>query len=464
MARPDLWYHCIGDPELVPLGLISDALSRVNLSMHALHTAEPSGPGLLFADFVGPEVVHWLRGVKDVGADRILVVMPPRTAVQTPALWRLMEGGAADVLQWDRADDPCATIASRLQRWSTIDDLVHSSHVARHVVGESRAWIAALREIVELAYFTNASVLILGESGTGKELVARAIHDLDGRPHKRGFVVLDCSTVVPELSGSEFFGHERGAYTNAVSARDGAFALANGGTLFLDEVGELPLPLQGELLRVVQEHTYKRLGSNTWQHTDFRLLCATNKDLSKEVDNGTFRRDFYYRISGSTCRLPSLHERREDILLLARHFLERIYPDDGPPEFDPEVRDYLLTRNYPGNVRDLQQLITRIAYRHVGGGRISIGDIPENERPFVGFVQDDWRDDGFKCAIRRAVAMGVGLRAICSCAADTAVTIAMESEGGNLQRAAHSLGVTDRALQMRRAARRNNAGYSGSSP
>src|SRR4029450_8247587 len=160
--------------------------------------------------------------------------------------------------------------------------------------------------------FSQVSVLIVGESGTGKELIARLIHDLDQRRDKGDFVVVDCTTIVPELSGSELFGHERGAFTGAVGTREGAFALADGGTLFLDEVGELPLPLQGQLLRVVQARMYKRVGGNHWHRTEFRLVCATNRDLAREVERDAFRSDFYYRIANWPCRLPPLGERRGD--------------------------------------------------------------------------------------------------------------------------------------------------------
>jgi transcriptional regulator with GAF, ATPase, and Fis domain len=153
-------------------------------------------------------------------------------------------------------------------------------------------------------------------------MVARLIHNLDSRPGKGNLVVLDCTTVVPSLSGSEFFGHDRGAYTGAVLERKGAFELADGGTLFLDEVGELPAPMQAELLRVVQEGTFKRVGSNLWRKSEFRLICATNRNLEEEQEVGTFRSDFYYRIAGWKLRLPSLRERPDDIVALFLHFYQ----------------------------------------------------------------------------------------------------------------------------------------------
>jgi transcriptional regulator with GAF, ATPase, and Fis domain len=291
------------------------------------------------------------------------------------------------------------------------------------------AWISVLRRIIELARFTDHSALIVGESGTGKEFVARLIHTLDSRPDKRDLVIVDCTTIAPELAGSEFFGHERGAYTSAIARRDGAFALADGGTLFLDEVGELPLVLQAELLRVVEEHTYKRVGGNTWKNTNFRLVCATNRDLAEEQVQGRFRRDFYHRIATCICRLPPLRERREDIPHLARHFLQKIYPGQDPPDLDDTVRDYVISRDYPGNVRELRKVITRIAQRHIGSGPITPGNIAEEDRPAAtALAQKDWRDDMFQLAIRRALSLGVKLREISNGAAEIAMQIALEED------------------------------------
>lgn len=288
---------------------------------------------------------------------RVLTVALTPSALNGNSSWSLLRAGASDVFTWNHSPEPAQEIAARFERWREVDDIVQSALVRENLVGQSQAWIRVLRQVVEVARFTDASVLITGESGTGKELVARLIHTLDTRKTKRELVVSDCTTIVPELSGSEFFGHERGAFTGAVATRDGAFALANDGTLFLDEVGELPPTLQAELLRVVQEKTFKRVGSNTWQKTEFRLVCATNRNLIEEQMAARFRRDLYYRIAACTCHLPPLRERREDILPLVRHFIESQRPDN-PPDLDDAVRDYLLARDYPGNVRDLKQLVT----------------------------------------------------------------------------------------------------------
>lgn len=322
------------------------------------------------------------------------------------------------------------------------------------MIGESQALKAILRQIVEVAHFTDASVLVLGESGTGKELLANLTHTLDPRPDKGDLVILDCTTIVPELSGSEFFGHERGAFTSATTSRDGVFALANGGTLFLDEVGELPLTLQTQLLRVIQEHTFKRVGGNAWQRTSFRLVCATNRDLWAQVQQGEFRADLYYRIASNICHLPPLRERPEDIFPLANYFLKESYSDQNPPALDTPVQEYLLRREYPGNVRDLKQVIARMLCRYAGEGAITVGCIPPDDRPIWTESWKEWRDTGFERAIRVALNRGIGLKVISRHTEETAIRIAVDEASGNLQRAARRLGVTDRALQMRRAAQR----------
>jgi len=234
-----------------------------------------------------------------------------------------------------------------------------------------------------------------------------------------------------------------------VLARTGAFALADDGTLFLDEVGELPLLLQAELLRVVQEHTFKRVGGSVWQTTSFRLVCATNRDLELERREGRFRSDLYYRIAGWTFHLPALADRREDILPLARHFLGEQLGE--PPELDDAVAEHLVQRDFRGNIRELRQLCARIAHRHVGPGPITFGDLGGDLACATG---DTWCDQAFQRSIGKAVAMGINLKEIGRIAEDVAVQFAVSSENGSLQGAARRLGVTDRALQLRRAAAR----------
>ena len=368
--------------------------------------------------------------------------------------WQLLKIGIADLGCYQ----PKVTVSyviNKLERWRQIDAMATSAYVADSLVGGNRVWKKLLRQVVEVATFTQANLLIIGQSGTGKELLARLIHDLDTRRNKDQMVVLDCTTISPELSGSEFFGHERGAFTNAVATRDGAFALAHKGTLFLDEVGELPPKMQAELLRVIQEGTYKRVGSNNWRRANFRLVCATNRDLETEVAQGRFRPDLYYRIATWVVRVPALHERRDDIPALIDYFMGQVFRQKAIPPLDPLVYSYFMTRNYPGNIRELQHLVKRVAMRHVGDGPITIGDIPFIDRPESSAGEDRMVNQEFSGAIHKALACGMKLKDIKEVAAEVAITLAMEGENGINKNAADKLGITNRALQLRLAARKS---------
>jgi transcriptional regulator with GAF, ATPase, and Fis domain len=448
-----VWRYFFGPSTARSQATIVEALARAGVETYPLNPDMPRGLGIVIFDEITQQLCDFVQEISRNGLDRILAIATSRTVLTYGDAWLLLQAGASDIFPWDDTPNTAEDVAARFTRWEVVDHIIASPLVEQGLVGDGRVWKLALRQVVEVARCTDAPMLIMGETGTGKELVARLIHELDARPSKGDFVVLDCTTIVPELSGSEFFGHERGAFTGAVAPRDGAFALADGGTLFLDEVGELPLGLQAQLLRVVQEHMYKRVGSNTWCQTDFRLICATNRDLWQAVTQGTFRSDLYYRLAGAICKLPPLRDRVEDILPLARYFMRQLRPQEEPLALDELVRAYLLNREYPGNVRDLRQVVSRMMYRHVGAGPITVGDIPEEERPVAasGF---SWYDGSLERTLRRALALGVGLKAISHAVKEAAIRIVLDDEDGNLQRAARKLGVTDRALQMRRAARR----------
>ena len=409
--------------------------------------------GLVLLCDLSDELTSWLEQATLGGT--ILALALREDGLTVEETWRLMSAGAADVIVWRSVPSTADDVAARIDRVHQVSALMQWPGLRRQIVGDSASWRSTVREIVEVAAFTEAFVLLEGESGTGKELLGQLVHDLDRRRQKGDFVILDCAAMTPELSGSEFFGHERGAFTGAVNAREGAFALANGGTLFLDEVGELPLPIQAQLLRVVQERQYKRLGSNTWQHTEFRLVCATNRDLLASVAEGRFRADLYHRIAGWVCRVPPLRERPEDILPLTAHFLSQLNHTPEATAVDRAVEQFLLTRDYPGNVRDLRQLVTRIWYRHAGSGAITPGDIPKSDRPAAYAPRNGWPDGQFERAIRQALDRGTGLKEITRAAAETAIRIALEREHDNVHRAALRLGLTDRAVQLRRASHRH---------
>jgi Transcriptional regulator containing GAF, AAA-type ATPase, and DNA binding domains len=226
-------------------------------------------------------------------------------------------------------------------------------------VGKSQALQHVLRQ-VELVAPTDAAVLITGESGTGKELVARAIHDRSPRKG-RALIKVNCSAVPDTSFESEFFGHVKGAFTGALADRPGRFEMADHGTLFLDEIGEVPLPMQAKLLRVLQEGEFERVGDTHTRHVDVRILAATNRDLKQEVEAGRFRQDLYYRLSVFPLHIPPLRERREDIPKLAVHFIAQSAKrmNRRAPRLTQAALSQLTTHHWPGNVRELQNVLER---------------------------------------------------------------------------------------------------------
>jgi transcriptional regulator with GAF, ATPase, and Fis domain len=449
-VKMHVWLHSFCPETLTSEDLVSRFQNSL-IQMCPYHPGNGSGPGIVIASEINSQICDFVRDVSKDKTERIVVVVPEGTWLANSNPWQILQAGASDVLVCDQIPDLAPVIAAKFQRWQEIDDLANSALVRNSLVGRSRAWKSVLRHLIEVARFTDDPVVLMGETGTGKELAARLIHTLDRNRNDRDLVVLDCTTIVPDLSGSELFGHEKGSFTGAISSRDGAFALANGGTLFLDEVGELSMSLQIQLLRVLQEHTYKRVGSNVWNKADFRLICATNRELTNYQALGQFRRDLYYRIAHWVVQMPPLRERVEDIIALVEYFMKQARPDQEPPELDDKVQEYFLTREYPGNVRDLRNLVFRIIARHLGPGPISIGEIPSDERPIDETDDPSHHDFGIEQSIRRAVASGLGLKEIRKIVEETSIRIVIDNEGGNLQRAARILNVTDRTLQKRRA-------------
>lgn len=394
-----------------------------------------------------PQVVWELigRGIYCI----LILTESPR---QIEKCWNLMGKGLADIIIWEGLNPLFRLLDSKSKRMIKVKEILDSEVVRDNLVGESRIWKSFLSNVIHASVFSVSNILIHGESGTGKELVSRLIHTIDEREKKGKLVLVDCTTVVPELAGSEFFGHEKGSYTSSIGTRDGAFALADNGTLFLDEISELPMTLQAELLRVIQEKTYKRVGSNDWKSTNFRLVCATNKNLRTLVSEGKFRQDLFYRISDVEITVPALRDHASDIEPLAKHFLKKFCEERNikdVAEFDPAVRDFIISRQYQGNIRELRQFIRRIAMSHDGNSYITLGSIPSEDRPFeshsgslVNMI------DGWEESIKKAIVSGESLMDIKNIAAYLAIKIAIEMEKGDKQKAADRLNVTLRAVQQ----------------
>ncbi|WP_432738271.1 nif-specific transcriptional activator NifA [Maridesulfovibrio sp. FT414] len=227
------------------------------------------------------------------------------------------------------------------------------------IVGQSSAMVEVQRQLEKVAP-TKATVLLLGESGVGKTLIARIIHELSPRAG-HPFIKVNCASIPENLLESELFGYEKGAFTGANSTRQGRFEEADGGTIFLDEIGEFPMNLQSKLLRVLQEKEFERLGSNRTRNIDVRILAATNRDLGELVERSEFRLDLYYRLNIFPITVPALRDRKEDITGLLNHFLQKMSEDYGRQMFfTPAALDALLLYDWPGNVREMQNLIERL--------------------------------------------------------------------------------------------------------
>ncbi len=382
----------------------------------------------------------------------VVMVQPEAQVIR-----KLLALGLEDVILFDETAH--LKLRARLQRWNQIEELLARPAVCAQIIGQSRCWRSALHTVAECAVYSTAPLLITGPTGTGKELMARLLHTLDTRTNKGDLIVVDCTTLSKDLAGSELFGHERGAFTGAASERDGAVSLAHRGTLYLDEVGELPLELQAQLLRVLQEQSYRRVGSSRWQRAEFRIVCATNRDLKHEVKEGRFRSDLYHRLAAVICRTPGLEARVTDIPCLARHAIASVRPD-APPDIAQELLLYLEQRHYSGNVRELMQLMRACLLHHCGVGSLTLSCLPREERegwltepPIAVDEAQGFGERMIKTFVTRALQSGVGLKELGRLVEAAAVDVATGREN-TLASAAAALGVTPRALQLRRAAGR----------
>jgi DNA-binding NtrC family response regulator len=341
-----------------------------------------------------------------------------------------MKLGAADYLgkPLSSPDELRITARKALEQARTASerDLLREEQSSRFACGNIIAHDPRMLKVLELAGKvapTNATVLITGESGTGKELVARCIHDNSLRKG-RVFVAVNCAALSPALIESELFGHEKGSFTGAVSQHLGRFERAHGGTLFLDEIGELDANLQAKLLRALQEKTFERVGGARQITVDVRVLAATNKDLKKQVSEGKFREDLYYRLTAFPIEIPPLRDRGGDIIALAKFFLARAAKSLSKPplRLTAEAEQVLAGYNWPGNVRELENLMERMAI--LCDGVVEPEDLP-------------------------ITAEGVARPVLFRDIEKRAILDALEANGGNRTRTAKQLGISLRTLQYR---------------
>ncbi len=416
----------------------------------ALEEIARGGPDLVICDIQMPRMdgLTLVKRLAERGDPPPIIMMTAygseRIAVDA------MKAGAYDYLSkpYDVDELRCLvqnaleTIRLRKENETLRDELRRQSGFGL-LVGRSRAMDRVCDMIGKVAG-TDAAVLVNGESGTGKELVARAIHEQGGRKD-RPFVAVNAAALPTELIESELFGHEKGAFTGAASRRQGKFELADGGTLFLDEVGDMHLETQAKLLRVVQEQRFERLGGSETVAVDVRMISATNRDLPGEISGGRFREDLYYRLRVVEIFLPPLRDRREDIGLLVRHFLEQYNRKHGKAikEVPAGVMKRLTSYAWPGNIRELMHAVER-AVIFAEGTVLSRDLLPEEVRSHgtesSATGAPAWRDGIFFQDAKQEAVQNFEAAFIRS---------ALEQHKGNMSRTAPAIGMKRQALQQK---------------
>jgi DNA-binding NtrC family response regulator len=369
-GRPSL---LVADDDAIARDLLTEVLEREGYRVRAaaggaeclaLAAAEPLDLALIDLRMPGLDGLEVLRRLGAIQPGVPVVILTAFGSVDTTI--EAIRAGAYDYLSKPFRMEEIKLVVRRaleaqrlLRENRRFRQELEARHRVENLVGQSPSMVEIYKLIARVAAL-DTTVLILGETGTGKELVARSIHYASARAG-RPFVVVDCAALPETLFESELFGHERGAFTGAVAARRGLLETASGGTCLLDEVGELSTPLQAKLLRTLQERSVRRVGGNDAVAVDVRFLAATNRDLRKAVEEGTFREDLYFRLNVVTMAVPALRERAEDVPVLAQHFLAKHVAATGKPirGFARETLTMLERHAWPGNVRELEHAIER---------------------------------------------------------------------------------------------------------
>ncbi len=439
------------------------ALTRIGFKVDAFGEAEPAleffrenrTVALIVTDLMlpgGMDGMDVVKQAKEIDPDVTVLMVTAHGSVPTAV--KAMKQGVDDFLTKPVDTAELRQRAGKLvEKWQLarrVDDL--ESRLGEkfgEIIGRSRAMEALFRQM-ELVAPTRSNVLIIGDSGTGKELVANALHDHSPRREEK-FLPINCAAIPSEILESELFGHEKGAFTGATARKLGKFELADKGTLFLDEIGELPLEMQVKLLRVLEQREFMRVGGTETIKVDIRLLAATNSDLEGAVAEGSFRSDLYYRLKVVTVKIPPLSERREDIPVLANHFL-KIYSRENGREgmrLSANAMKALVEAPWEGNVRELKNLIESLVVL-APNERIGLRDLPEEilaatplaPRRETAALPEQSAAAGVTSA---GFPAGMTMEEI----ERRAILQAVEATGGNRTKAAEMLGIGLRTLQRK---------------
>jgi two-component system repressor protein LuxO len=337
-------------------------VTHVMTGREALEAIDNQVPNAVLLDLELPDMNgrEILAHIRKQAIPAAVIVITAHGSVDVAV--EVMRSGAVDFIEKPFSADRLAVTLKNALRRQNLEEFVdmHRRDHFHGFVGSSLS-MQTVYHIIDSAAASKATVFITGESGTGKEVCAQAIHEASPR-HEKPFVALNCAAIPRDLMESEIFGHTKGAFTGAVTAREGAAARADGGTLFLDEICEMDMDLQSKLLRFIQTSSFQKVGSNTLQTVDIRFVCATNRDPMEEVRAGRFREDLYYRLHVIPIELPPLRLREDDVILIARHLLQTYSREENKhfERFAPETESVLRAFDWPGNVRQLQNVIRNI--------------------------------------------------------------------------------------------------------
>ena len=404
------------------ISIASELLDRCHFDLIISDIRLPDGSG-----------VEWLMKIREEGHQTPVIFMTAFADLQT-AIDALRVGAVDFLMKPFRLEQMQASVDRCLQ----LEQLRRENYVFRrqinkefdvtNLVGECKEMLNVCQIIKQVAPMPS-TVLLEGESGTGKELAARAIHELSNR--KGNFVSINCGAMSAELLESELFGHVKGAFTSAHQAREGLFAFAKEGTLMLDEIGEMPMPMQVHLLRVLDEHSIRPVGSNTQIKVDVRILAATNRNLAEEVKNGNFREDLFYRLNVLSLRMPPLRERRGDTELLSQHFMDKLSIDLGVAgqTLNASEIQRLDSYRWPGNVRELKNVIERSLLLGVLPSECVSGVISQDE---PSTIEENSSDDLLLQVVEKKHILKV-----------------LEQESGNKSSASRLLGVSRKTMERK---------------
>lgn len=332
--------------------------------------------GVIFCDIKMPNMdgLEVLGKLEEEGVDSAVVMISGHGDIDTAV--ECIKKGAFDFIQKPLdLNRILITIKNATDKVSLVKEtkILKKKVYGQQMIGNS-APIQHIREMIDKVAPTDARVLITGSNGTGKELVARSLHQRSNRA-SMPYIEVNCAAIPSELIESELFGHEKGAFTSAIKQHKGKFEQADGGTLFLDEIGDMSLAAQAKVLRVLQERKLSRVGSDKDITVDVRVLAATNKNLKKEIEKGTFREDLYHRLSVIVINVPTLDERKSDIPLLVEYFIDQICGDTGMArrEVEPDAMDMLVNKTWTGNIRELRNVVERLLI--LSGDKITAEDV-----------------------------------------------------------------------------------------